>query len=161
MPPIAAHPVRPDRPIVPTMLWRGVRRRCAWCGGRGAFFTGWFRKQDDVPDVRDRVAPRLRGLRARGDGDQRRRGASARSSSALAIGVVATWPDVAVVPLLLILGVGAIVLPIVVYPVSYTVWQAVDLAMRPPEPGDGTPPTALTPLAAVGRRRSLYEPAVR
>ena len=28
------------------MLWRGLRRRCAWCGGRGAFFTGWFRKQD-------------------------------------------------------------------------------------------------------------------
>jgi hypothetical protein len=27
-----------------------------------------------------------------------------------------------------------------VYPVSYTVWQAVDLAMHPPEPGDGTPP---------------------
>ena len=28
------------------MLWRGVRRRCAWCGGRRAFFTGWFDKQD-------------------------------------------------------------------------------------------------------------------
>ena len=55
----------------------GCRRRCAWCGGRGAFFTGWFAKQDDVPDVRDRLAPRLRGLRARGDGDQRRRRASA------------------------------------------------------------------------------------
>ena len=50
-------------------------------------------------------------------------------------------------PLLLILGVGAIVLPIVVVPVSYTIWQAVDLAMRPPAPGDGTrlrrdPPSA-------------------
>ena len=30
-------------------------------------------------------------------------------------------------------------LPIVVYPVSYTVWQAVDLAMRPPEPKDFAP----------------------
>lgn len=58
----------------------------------------------------------------------------------LTIGVVLTLPDVAVVPLLLILGVGAVVLPIVVYPLSYTVWQAVDLAMRPPEPGDGVPP---------------------
>ena len=28
------------------MLWRGARRRCPWCGGRGAFFTGWFAKQD-------------------------------------------------------------------------------------------------------------------
>ena len=58
------------RPSLPRMLWRGVRRRCAWCGGRGAFFTGWFSKQDDVPDVRHRVAPRVRGLRARRDGDQ-------------------------------------------------------------------------------------------
>ena len=56
--------------------------------------------------------------------------------------MVATWPDIAVVPLLLILGAVALVLPVVVYPVSYTVWQAVDLAMHPPEPGDGAPPPA-------------------
>lgn len=58
----------------------------------------------------------------------------------LGVGVVMTWPEVAVVPLLVILGAGALILPVVVYPLSYTVWQAVDLAMRPPEPGDGTPP---------------------
>jgi hypothetical protein len=57
------------------------------------------------------------------------------------IGIAATVPDVPVVPLVLVLGVGAIVLPVVVYPISYTLWQAIDLAMRPPEPGDGTPPT--------------------
>jgi hypothetical protein len=56
------------------------------------------------------------------------------------IGVVSTLPDVAVAPLIVILGVGAIVLPVVVYPVSYTLWQAIDLAMRPPVAGDGTPP---------------------
>ena len=43
-------------------------------------------------------------------------------------------------PLVLILGVGAILLPVVVYPVSYTLWQAIDLAMRPPGPGDVVPP---------------------
>jgi hypothetical protein len=58
----------------------------------------------------------------------------------LGIGVIVTWPDIAVVPLLIILGVVALLLPVIVYPVSYTVWQAVDLAMHPPEPGDGTPP---------------------
>jgi hypothetical protein len=56
------------------------------------------------------------------------------------IGVVATAPDVAVAPLLAILAICGVVLPIVVYPVSYTLWQAIDLAMRPPEPGDGVPP---------------------
>jgi hypothetical protein len=58
----------------------------------------------------------------------------------VAIGVIATWPEIAVLPMLLILGAVALVLPVIVYPVSYTVWQAVDLAMHPPEPGDGTPP---------------------
>jgi hypothetical protein len=58
----------------------------------------------------------------------------------LSAGVVATWPEIAVVPLLVILGVSAVVLPIVVYPLSYTLWQAVDLAMHPPEPGDDAPP---------------------
>lgn len=59
----------------------------------------------------------------------------------LVVGVVATSPDIAVVPLVLILGTVAIVLPIVLYPVSHTLWQAVDLAMHPPDPRDpATPP---------------------
>jgi hypothetical protein len=56
------------------------------------------------------------------------------------IGVAVTAPDVAVMPLLVILTVVAVVMPVVVYPVSYTLWQAVDLAMRPPGPGDHVPP---------------------
>jgi hypothetical protein len=31
------------------------------------------------------------------------------------------------------LVVAATVVPVVLYPVSYTLWQALDLAMRPPE----------------------------
>ena len=45
--------------------------------------------------------------------------------------VIVTWPEVAVVPMFVVLGVGAVVLPIVLYPVSYTLWQALDIAMRP------------------------------
>ena len=59
----------------------------------------------------------------------------------MTIGIVATLPDIAVVPLLVILGICAIVLPIVVYPLSWTIWQAVDLAMRPPVPGEQVPPS--------------------
>jgi hypothetical protein len=55
-------------------------------------------------------------------------------------GVVLTLPDVPVLPLLLILGGAAVVLPILMYPVSYTLWQAVDLAMHPPGAGDDVPP---------------------
>ena len=121
------------------MLWRGVRRRCAWCSGRGAFFTGWFSKQDTC---------RTCGIGWHRGYEGFELGAMAISAvvclalliGGLTVGVVITWPDIAVLPLLIVLGVGAIILPVVVYPLSYTMWQALDLAMHPPEPGDGTPP---------------------
>ena len=53
----------------------------------------------------------------------------------LMVGLVAmaalTWPEIAVTPMLIVLGAGAVILPIVLYPVSYTLWQALDIAMRP------------------------------
>jgi uncharacterized protein (DUF983 family) len=121
------------------MLWRGARRRCAWCGGRGAFFRGWFHKEDRC---------RTCGISWRRGYEGFKLGAMAISAViclavlvvGLAVGVVATLPDVAVLPLLVVLGVGALVLPIAVYPFSYTVWQAVDLAMRPPTAGEDVPP---------------------
>ena len=131
------------RPSLKKMLWRGVRRRCPWCGGRGAFFTGWFAKQD----------------RCRTCGIGWRRGYEGFELGALAISaivclgtlvvglgvwIVATTPDIPVFEMIITLGIAAIILPVVAYPVSYTTWQAVDLAMRPPEPGDGgTPPPVL------------------
>ena len=129
------------RPSLFVMLWRGVRRRCAFCGGRGAFFTGWFSKQERCKTCGIGWHRGYEGFEL---------GAMAISAViclgtlvvAMAIGMVATSPDIAVVPLLVGLGVGAIVLPVLVYPVSYTVWQAVDLAMRPPQAGDFAPPAA-------------------
>jgi hypothetical protein len=54
----------------------------------------------------------------------------------LIVGVALTVPDIPVVPMAVVLGAVAVILPIAIYPVSYTVWQAVDLAMHPPEAGD-------------------------
>jgi uncharacterized protein (DUF983 family) len=124
------------------MLWRGVRRRCAWCGGRGAFFTGWFAKQETC---------RTCGISWRRGYEGFELGAMAISLIVcfgalvvgVGIGVAVTAPDVAVVPLLLILAVCAVVMPIVVYPLSYTLWQAVDLAMHPPGRGDDVPPPVM------------------
>ena len=59
------------------------------------------------------------------------------------IGIALTVPDVAVVQLLVILAICAVVMPVLVYPVSYTLWQAVDLAMHPPERGDDVPPPVM------------------
>lgn len=53
------------------------------------------------------------------------------------IGVIATYPDVPLVP---ILGstVGVTVLVGVFgYPISYTLWQAIDLYLRPVAEDDG------------------------
>jgi uncharacterized protein (DUF983 family) len=97
------------RPSVRRMLFRGVRRACPWCGGRHAFFVGWFHKEAHC---------RSCGLRWR-------RGDVGFELAAL------TWPDIAVTPMLIVLGAGAVILPILLYPVSYTLWQALDIAMRP------------------------------
>jgi hypothetical protein len=53
---------------------------------------------------------------------------------ALGIVLAITWPEVRVLPMMVAFFVAGIVLPIVLYPVSYTMWQAVDLLMRPVEP---------------------------
>jgi hypothetical protein len=51
--------------------------------------------------------------------------------AALGVIVAITWPTVAVVPTMAVLVPAAVILPVVLYPVSYTMWQAVDIAMRP------------------------------
>lgn len=57
------------------------------------------------------------------------------------VGMVALWPDVTSFAALGGLALAAIAVPIVLYPVSYTLWQAVDLAMHPPSADDpGVPP---------------------
>ena len=48
----------------------------------------------------------------------------------VAVGVIATSPDVAVVPIVAFLVVTCIVVPIVIYPMTYTLWQALDIAVR-------------------------------
>ena len=127
-----------ERPPLPLMLARGVLRRCAWCGGRGAFFVGWARKADRCATC---------GLEwRRGDVGFELGAAAAAAIICMgplvaALGLVAalTWPDLPVVELLVVLGVGGVVLPVVLYPSSYTTWQAIDLLMRPVEPDDFGP----------------------
>ena len=117
------------------MLGRGVRRRCPWCGGRGAFFDGWFAKAErchtcGIPWRRGDVGFEL--------------GAATISAivvlgtlmAGLGVGIVATLPGVPYLMLAVVLGVVAIALPVLIYPITYTLWQAVDLVMRPPEPDE-------------------------
>ncbi|CAN5560699.1 hypothetical protein BH18ACT3_BH18ACT3_15550 [soil metagenome] len=130
--------IQMQRPGVSTMLGRAVRRRCPWCGGRGAFFTGWFAKSDRCHTC---------GIAWR-RGDVGFELGAASISAIIVLGtlvagmggtMVATWPDVPYVWLFVGLALAAVALPVLVYPITFTIWQAVDLMMRPPEPGEDAP----------------------
>lgn len=115
------------------MLVRGLFRRCPWCRGRRAFFDGWFGKHEHCATC---------GLGWRRGDVGYELGAAAIAAIicmgplVLLLGAVVaiTWPDVDVVPLLAVFLPAAVILPVVLYPSSYTVWQAIDIALRPVEP---------------------------
>lgn len=52
------------------------------------------------------------------------------------VGVVMTYPEVAAWPIIMVTAIVALVVGIGGYPISYTTWLAVDLAMHPLEPDE-------------------------
>ena len=49
----------------------------------------------------------------------------------LAIGVVITYPNIAIVPILISTVGTTLIVGVFGYPISYTTWLAIDLIMRP------------------------------
>jgi len=47
--------------------------------------------------------------------------------------VLVTLPDIPTVPVVIIVSAVAILGPVIWYPISFTLWQAVDLFMRTPD----------------------------
>jgi uncharacterized protein (DUF983 family) len=125
-------PVR--RPTFPVMVSRAARLRCPWCDARPTFVKGWFSRHDRCPSC--------------GIGWRREEGFELGAVTvntiitfglltvAMVVGFVLTVPDVPVLPFVLaLLAIGAVV-PVVVYPFTYTLWLAFDLAVHPPEPAE-------------------------
>jgi uncharacterized protein (DUF983 family) len=129
--------VRPisDFPSRPRLLARGVTRRCAWCGDRKAYFLGWFKRQE----------------RCHACGHTYRRGDEAFELGALTaniiltflsllgtvlIAVILTAPDVPVLGVMIAAGAVGLFGPAIFYPMSFTLWQAIDLWMRRPTPAE-------------------------
>lgn len=115
-------------------LRRGVLRRCPICGEKD-LFHGWLKPREACPRC---------GLRLnRGEDDFFLGGytlnfivAELILSAFLALAVLLTWPDV---PWTELLWVGAplmVLSPIAFFPLSRTIWLALDLGMRPPRPQD-------------------------
>ena len=113
-------------------LARGVVRRCALCGGKGAFFTGWFKHSDRCKTCGFNWQRNLEGFQL---------GAAAMNIiltggsllSVMGLGVILTYPEIPIWPMLIATVGVALLVGIGGYPTSYTVWLAVDLTMNPPD----------------------------
>ena len=114
------------------LLWRGLTRRCAWCGDRKAYFLGWFKRQE----------------RCRRCGHSYRRGDVAFELGAVTANIILTFSAILIsilvtvllgLDVMVVVFVGAAIAligPALFYPVSFTLWQAIDLLMRPPMPAE-------------------------
>ncbi len=113
------------------MLWRGLTKRCAVCGG-GHLFDGWFRMKERCP----RCGYRFEREEGFFLGAYVVNLAVAEGLMALfciipVIYLSATRPDVSVWPVLAAGVVAAVVGPFVFYPFSRTIWVALELMLRP------------------------------
>ncbi|MFZ9333695.1 MAG: hypothetical protein ACO24N_05570 [Ilumatobacteraceae bacterium] len=112
------------------MLLRGLSRRCPHCGIRGAFFVSWFRTQKNCRGCNLFWQRNLEGFML---------GASAISFIltggalilTLAVGALISYPDIAIIPLLISTISVTLIVGVAGYPISYTTWLAIDLIMRP------------------------------
>lgn len=130
-----------------TAFWRGLRLRCAWCASRRTFIRRWLGKY-----------PRCRtcGLEWRRE-EGFELGPVALNTVitffsltvGMAIGFVVSYPDIAVGPIVISCLAVALFLPILIYPLTFTVWFAFDVLVHPPDAAE---------LAAAG---AALDPGVR
>ena len=139
----AAGSDEPPRLTTGRMLWRGITKRCPVCGS-GGLFTRWFTIVDNCPRCGFRLE-RIEGhwIGALGMNTVVSFGAVL---VAVVVAFVVTYnsDDSAVAAVAAIVAV-AIIVPLAFYPVSKTLWSAIDLAMRPLEPDDDVDPRWLPP----------------
>ena len=105
------------------------------CGESGAFFISWFKTQDHCRGCKLLWQRNTQGFAL---------GALAINFvltggaliATLVIGVVTSYPDLAIFELLVSTVGVTLLVGIFGYPISYTTWLAVDLIMRPVESGE-------------------------
>lgn len=121
-------------PALARMVGRALLRRCPRCGSKG-LFARWFTMAERCPGCRFRFE---------------RRAEEGSFLGAYALNLVVTEGALAAVlfgfiivransdsggplwPVFLLGGLVSVVLPLAFYPLSRTLWVAIDLAARPP-----------------------------
>ena len=114
------------------MFRRGLFRRCPWCGDRHAFFHAWLLKNDRCQRC---------GLRWDRGTDGQELGAVvinliltvAIVLVGTGLGMWAAYPEVPVVPLVVGAILGSCIAYAAVYPIGFTIYHAIDLAVRKPD----------------------------
>src|SRR3954449_3479179 len=122
-----------NRPPFRVMFGRAARLRCAWCGARRGIIRTWFRRYDSCQTCGLSVQRGQEGFEL-GSASVNAIVTFGAIIVAATISIIVTYPDIAVVPLLIVLGGVAIALPIALYPFTHTLWFAVELLMEPPSP---------------------------
>ncbi|MFM8626778.1 MAG: hypothetical protein ACKOCC_07525 [Actinomycetota bacterium] len=120
------------RAALPVLLARGVVRRCAWCGGKGAFCTSWFGRQERCHTCGLSWERGYEGFEL----GAATMGVFLTFGSIIAWMIISVVVGVSLVPLLVVAGVIAVAVPILGYPLTYTVWFGVDLFIRQPSAED-------------------------
>lgn len=71
----------------------------------------------------------------------------------MGIGVILTYPDVAIVPILGVIIALAVTMPVIIFPMTYSIWLAVDLFMRKLEPEELADAAAAVASGAAARKK--------
>ena len=115
---------------LPRLAWRGINRRCPRCGAKA--FSSYFTLEERCPGC---------GLRF-----EREEGYWVGSLIINTIvtfgafivvfvgGILLTWPDVPWVAIGVVTITANLVLPVIFYPRSKTLWSAVEMSWHPLEP---------------------------
>jgi uncharacterized protein (DUF983 family) len=127
---------------IPRLLRRGVLRRCPLCGTSGVF-ESWFEVRDRCPRCNFPIR-REEGhwIGAVGINTIVTFGALLLT---LLVSFALTWNERRAAPVFIAAFLVAGVTPFAFFGSSQTLWSAIDLAMRPLEPGDDVDPTWIPP----------------
>ncbi len=115
------------------MVGRALLRRCPRCGGQG-WCVGWFRRVDRCRTCGYKYE-RAPGF-VLGEVTMNTIVTFGLLALAITVGIATTYPDVPLVPLMVVVVAIAILVPVAFYPFSSTLWAAVDLTMHPLEPAE-------------------------
>jgi uncharacterized protein (DUF983 family) len=117
-------------PSTGKMIRRSLLRQCPRCANRSAWFTSWFKQGERCIGC---------GIKRTRDTDGHELGSMTIASvlnivlimAAMGIAIALTAPDVPVLTLYIVLASAALVFPVLTWPVTHTLWMAIDLVARP------------------------------